>query len=341
MNDPLPSSHVPPPPGPDYKLPPEHTLPFSKWWPVLGGALAGVALRAGIFNGDPGDPYAAMMGSFIYLSPLLVGAVTVYLAERLKRRSWGYYLAASFVANVLYIVGTLLIMIEGWICAILIIPVFAGMGMIGGLIMGTVCRLTNYPSHTVYSLAALPLVLGFIETDVPLPDRIATVERSVMINASPQTVWSHLHYTPHIAAEEANAFIYRIGAPLPRAGITTQAADGHVRTVTLTKGASFQQHFVAWDENRHARWLYRFDEQSFPPGSLDEHVVIGGRYFDMQEGEFTLTPRGNATELSMRIHYRLSTRFNWYAGPLAHALMGNLEETVLEFYKRHSEAGAA
>jgi hypothetical protein len=27
VNDPLPSSYVPPPPGPDYGQPPEHTLP--------------------------------------------------------------------------------------------------------------------------------------------------------------------------------------------------------------------------------------------------------------------------------------------------------------------------
>jgi hypothetical protein len=51
-----------------------------------------------------------------------------------------------------------------------------------------------------------------------------------------------------------------------------------------------------------------------------------------------------ATANSPALRYRLSTRFNWYAAPLARALMGNLEETVLEFYRRHSEsqtAGAA
>lgn len=336
MTSPTLQPYVAPPPGPDFEESPR-TLPFSRWWPVVAGALVGVLLRAGLFTGSPGNSYAAMMGSFIYLSPLLVGAVTVYLAEMSQRRSWGYYAWASALANFFYIVGTLLIMIEGWICALLIIPVFVLMGLVGGLIMGAVCRLTHWPTHTVYSLALLPLVCGLLETDVALPTRIATVERSVVIEAAPDVVWRHIHYTPHIDAEEADAWIYRIGAPLPQTGITAPEGSARVRTVTMSKGVRFEQRLVEWDENRRARWRYRFDEHSFPPGSLDEHVVIGGHYFDMQEGEFTLTPRGNATLLSMRIRYRLSTQFNWYAGPLARALVGNLEETVLEFYRRHSE----
>lgn len=74
-----------------------------------------IALRL-VYLGGPGKPYAAMLGSFIYLSPLLVKAVTVYLAERVKRRDFGYYVAAPFVANCLYVAGTLMIMVEGMIC---------------------------------------------------------------------------------------------------------------------------------------------------------------------------------------------------------------------------------
>ena len=73
-------------------------LPFTWLIPLLAGALAGVALRL-IFFGKPGAAYASGMGSFIYLSPFFVGAVTVYVAERQQRRSWGYYCRASLVAN--------------------------------------------------------------------------------------------------------------------------------------------------------------------------------------------------------------------------------------------------
>ncbi|MEJ0086617.1 MAG: hypothetical protein WDO72_13095 [Pseudomonadota bacterium] len=40
----------------------------------------------------------------------------------------------------------------------------------------------------------------------------------------------------------------------------------------------------------------------------------------------------------MSMNYRVSTRFNWYAGPVADLLIGNFEENILRFYARRAEA---
>jgi len=313
----------------------ERSLPFPSWWPILAGVTAGLILRALVFVGRPGGPFAAMMGSFIYLAPLLVGAVTVYFTETIGRRSWSYYVAASVLASMLFIIGTLLIMIEGLICAIVIVPLFAMMGLVGGLIMGAVCRMTNWPRPTLCGLAVLPLLLGGFETQLPLPDHIETVERTLLIQAPPAVIWERIHDTPSIdPAAVANTWIYRMGAPLPRSGISRETAQGQVRVVHLQKGAHFEQEFFDWQPYSHARWRYRFTPDSFPPGTLDEHVVIGGHYFDLQEGELRMTPRGNATAVTLRIRYRVSTQFNWYASPLARALVGNLEESILTYYRQ-------
>ena len=50
------------------------------WWPLAGGVLLGIALRA-IYSGQPGGAYDAMSGSFALLAPIAVSAVTVYIAE--------------------------------------------------------------------------------------------------------------------------------------------------------------------------------------------------------------------------------------------------------------------
>ena len=99
-------------------------LPYSRWWPVAAGVMTGIALRL-VFSGRPGSPYTAMMSSFILLVPLLVGAATVYVAETQRRRSWAYYAWAPVLANVLFVLGTMAMMIEGLICAILIVPLRA------------------------------------------------------------------------------------------------------------------------------------------------------------------------------------------------------------------------
>lgn len=305
---------------------------------MLAGVLAGLALRL-VFSGEPGSPYAAMMGAFIYLSPIIVGAVTVYLAETRQRRSWAYYIWAPFLANVLYVIGTLLVMIEGLVCAAVIVPLFAALGSVGGLIMGAVCRLTNWPKQVLFSVGILPLILGSVETNVPLLDRIGTVERTSIIDARPEEIWKQLLNAQDIRPEEVDrAWVYRIGVPVPLAGVTHQTPDGPVRRVTMGKGIYFDQVAADWHENRHVRWTYRFYENSFPRYALDDHVVIGGHYFDLTDTSYTLTPKGDQTALRVRIQYRVSTRFNWYADPVARVLLGNVADVNLEYYRHRSES---
>ena len=294
-----------------------------------------------LFWQSPGNPYSAMMVSFVYLVPILVGVVTVYIAETRQRRTWVYYLWAPFLANVIFVVGTLLILVEGWICAIVVVPLFAILGSLGGVLMGVVCRTTNWPKQTLYSFAVLPLLFGGFEASVPLPERLNRIERTVIIHATPSEVWQQIHNAHDIKPEEVNlAWAYRIGVPMPLAGVTQQTPTGLVRKITMGKGIHFDQIVTDWQENKYVRWTYRFDDDSFPPRALDDHVKIGGLYFDFKDTSYTLTPRGNATALTLRMHYRVSTQFNWYADAVAQVLLGNVEEVLLNFYRQRSETNS-
>lgn len=317
----------------------EPVLPYGKWWSILGGALFGVALRL-VYIGDPNGPYGAMMGAFIYLVPLAVGAVTVYLAERRARRSWAYYVVAGIASTSLFIVGTLLIMVEGWICAIVIFPLFAGIGMLGAVVMGLVCRLTNWPKQTVYSLAVLPLLLGAIEPTANLPTRLRTIERVVVVDAPREIVWDRLMNIRDIRHEEVgDGIAFRIGAPPPLSALSGEEGGGQrVRRISMSKQVHFDQIELERREHEFIRWSQRFYPDSFPPGSFDEHVVMGGEYFDIDSVAYTLTPLGGRTQLKMSMHYRVSTRFNWYAEPVARIVLGNAEEVLLGMYQRRSEA---
>jgi hypothetical protein len=318
-----------------------NTLPFSRWWPLALGALAGVMLRL-LFAGAPGSTFSAMSGAFIYLSPFFVGAATVYVAERIERRSWSYYVRASVAANVIYIFGTLLILIEGMICAVLIIPVFSVMGVLGGLTMGLVCRLTNWPKQTLSCLAVLPLAIALAEQHVPLDDRVSVVEHEILVQAEPSRVWQSLLNTPQVStANYTPAWLHHIGVPLPLSGTMRQTAQGPVRRVTMGKQIYFDELIAEQQEHRYLRWVYRFYPDSFPAYALDEHVVVGGHYFDFQDTAYTITPTPTGTLLKVRMQYRVSTRFNWYAEPLAKWLIGDLARSNLDHYRRRSETSGA
>lgn len=312
-------------------------LPFSGWYPIGFGALIGIAFRM-VFAGEDGKAFSPMLGSFLFVVPFLVGAVTVYIAERQERRSWSYYWWAGWMANVFCVFGTLVIAVEGLICAIVIVPLVMLEGGIGGLVMGAVCRKTNWPKQTLYSLAALPLVLGSIEPYWPMPTQWNTVERRLVIDATPEEIWQQIMEARNIQPEEMQrAWMYRIGVPLPISGIVEQTPQGLVRRIQMGKNIHFDQVFTEWQQNRFVAWSYHFDDDSVPPAALDDHVKIGGHYFNLGTTSYTLNPSGAQTELLIRMEYRLTTRFNWYANPIAQQLFSNFEDVVLEFYQRRSE----
>jgi hypothetical protein len=204
--------------------------------------------------------------------------------------------------------------------------------------MGIICRATNWPRQALYGVSALPLLLGAWETQAPLPQRIAAVERAIVIQVQPAVIWQQILNARNIKPDEVHsAWLFRIGVPVPMAGITEQTPDGPVRKVTMGKNIHFEQVLTARLEHRYLHWKYRFRQASFPPYALDEHVVLGGHYFDITDTSYTLTPQGDRTELKVRMQYRVSTQFNWYADPVARFLLGNLGEVNLDYYRHRSE----
>jgi hypothetical protein len=312
-------------------------LPFSKWWPLAMGALTGIALRL-IFSGDPGGAFTVMKGAFIYLAPIAVGAVTVYVAETKQRRKWSYYVWAPVAANALFVLGTMVMLIEGLICAVIILPLFCVLGALGGLLMGGICRATRRRREAVYSFAVLPILLGFIPTPEANLQRIRTIERTIVVEADPQQIWQQIHDARDIRPDEVGrAWMYRIGVPLPIAGVTQQTPTGFVRKITMGKSIHFEQVATEWQKNQFVRWVYRFDKDSLPPRALDDHVAIGGHYFDLLDTTYKLHSTGpKTTELTITMSYRVSTQFNWYADGVARLLIGNFEEVILEFYRRRA-----
>jgi hypothetical protein len=324
-------------------IPPQSSWPHRLRWltPFVAGAAVGIAMRL-LYSGNPDGPYHAMMRSFVLLVPLLVGAVAVYIAERDRRRRWTQDFWIGAGANALFVLGTLVFLIEGLICAVLAVPLFGVLGGLAGVAMGVVCRSAGWSGRAVLSLATLPLLLGGIEQRLPMPQNLSSVERTCVVRASPEELWPQLLVARDIRAEEVgNAWMYRIGVPLPSSAVT-QLRDGTaIRHITMGKGIHFDQVAADLEPNHRVRWLYHFSADSFPPHALDDHVRIGGRYFDLIDTEYSLRKVPDGTELRVRMTYRVSTAFNWYARPLAHFFVGNFEEAALAFYAHRAERMSA
>src|SRR3954470_16301354 len=135
--------------------------------------------------------------------------------------------------------------------------------------------------------------------------------------------------------------MYRIGVPAPREVRGETRGTEHLRHVVLDRGVRFDQVATTWQEPSVVVWRYQFDVDSFPPGALEDHVLIGGEYFDIRTCTFALTPAAGGTRLSLSTQYRVSTHFNWYAGRIGDFVVGDFVETSLALYARRATQRAA
>jgi Polyketide cyclase / dehydrase and lipid transport len=312
-------------------------LPFKEWWPLLVGVAVGLMLRLAFYRA-PGGAFTAMSVGLLFASPLAVGAVTVYVAERHSRRSWGYYASAGAFANTFYVAGAVIVLIEGIVCAVIVLPLFMGIGCLAGLAMGAACRLMRKPSGPALCVALLPFAVGVLESPTELPTSIETIERSVAVAASPQELWRSIVDVPEVDSHEVpGTWLYRMGLPPPLAGVPRETADGPTRRVTMGQGVYFDEIVEEAREPEYLHWRFRFYDDSFPAGALDEHVAIGGHYFDFIDATYRMDAAGAGTRVTVTLRYRLTTPFNWYAAPFAEWLLGDLLESNLGYYRARAE----
>lgn len=316
------------------------TLSFSWWKPFVFGGIYGLLQRM-IYSGDGNSNsiLATMSLSFAVLVPFAIGAITIYWSEKSHRRTYKYYFFAPWISVGLAVIGTAITLLEGSICIAMALPLFLMLGSAGGLTMGFICRNTSITSETVKIVAAFPFLMAIGEINMPAQHFYTTESNSIFIEAPPHAIWQNINYPLNIRPTElTNGFAYFIGVPYPIEARTLTTGIGGVRHLIWQKGVTFDEDITEWEDNKKISWKYRFNDNSFPKGSMDDHIVIGGKYFDLINTSYTLTPERNGTRLSIDVGYRVTTKFNWYAKPWAKFLIINTSTSILNFYKNRSEA---
>jgi len=309
-------------------------------WIVLGGAAYGVSMRLlfGLwpFTHRPLGSAGPMFVSFLFAVPLALGFWSVSRLSP-ERRTIGAALLVPWGATALLLAAAAFLLLEGSICLVLAAPIFLLMASIGGFLAWILMRFKPAPSVT-NAVLVLPLMLGIAERQAAIPDAHRRSVQSVHVAASPERIWRLINQASDIApAEMGQGWAWRIGVPYPLSALTVTEDGARVRKLRWQKGVHFDEPILDWDENRYIRWSYRFAPDSIPPGALDEHVEVGGRYFDLLDTSYRLEPEGHGTRLTIEVNYRVSTHFNWYATRLGDFLVSDAARTILDFYKHRTE----
>lgn len=309
---------------------------------VLAGVAYGVAARVSFENpGMEGDGSGAMTLAFIVLVPMAVGYVSVALNEYGPRPVRRVFLLPA-VTTVACLAFVLAAGLEGIICVVLIFPVFLLLSTLGGMLAAAVHLLARSRRTHAFGLCAvllMPYVAAPLENRVPRPDTRRTVDTRVVVHADAATVWRNLVRPTGIRrGENRTRLANRIGFPRPVTATLSHERVGGSRYAVFERGVMLRETVTEWVPGR--RMAFTIDPANIPAKSLDEHVTVGGPFFDVLDGRYEIVPLdGGRVELRLVTTHRLSTHFNPYAGFWTDLLMRQIQENLLHIVRTRAEAG--
>ena len=313
---------------------------------ILGAALGSVygLLARFVFDRHPShsNAFAVMSLSFIFGVPVALGFLTVWVAESQGNLGWWRRILLPWVATLAFLGGCLLLLWEGAICVILMLPVAVVLSSIGGILAWLVRLLVKKnrsKASCVAVVALLPFAAAPIENLQRAASEVRTVQTEIDIRADRQTVWRQIRSVPMIRDDEQFFDVtHLIGFPRPLEARLVGSGVGAVRYATFEKGVLFVETITEWKENERLAFSIHADTDHIPPKTFDEHVKVGGPYFDVLEGTYwieELNPR--VVRLHLISRQRLSTRFNFYSHLWTEFLMADLQRYILTIIKQRCE----
>ena len=287
--------------------------------------------------------YEIMTISFIFLVPLVLGFMVVWFGE--VQKSWPRRIFGPWLAGLVFMAAALAFNLEGLICVILWLPIVSFMSSLGGVAAGVIrdSQASDGSKRLcVAAVALLPLVTGPLESWRDRATEIGTVHTTIEIKATPGQVWKQIRSVPRITeAEHGFSLSHKLGFPRPTEAILEGAGVGSVRYARFEGGVLFVEKVTEWEENKRLSFSIVADTKNIPPTTFDEHVTIGGPYFDVLHGSYWIEPRGAVrVVLHLASDQRLSTGFNFYSHWWTEWLMNDLQTYILRIIKARAEQAA-
>ncbi len=310
---------------------------FVRWAGVAAGILYGIFFR--FYHAYL--VFDLMSKAFLFGVPFVLGFVQVYISEKYGPRRWWERLTMPWVPALLCLAASMIFFWEGLICAVLFAPLTLVLSSLGGIAAGIVRDAVHPQRRNLVFLCCLmlPVAIAPVENLRPPQEQMRTVATAIEIDAPPAILWDQIKSVPAIRVSELrDSWTHRIGFPRPVQATLSHEGIGGVRRATFEGGVLFIETVTRWDPPHRLAFTIHAGTASIPPGTLDEHVTIGGPYFDVLEGEYIIEPSaGNRTTLRLSSRHRLSTRFNSYAALWSDAILRDIQEEILLVIKHRCE----
>jgi hypothetical protein len=310
------------------------------------GLAYGLVARALFSPWIPGvlrESFSAVSVAFVFVVPFALGYLTVHDASMDRPTSWGTWIVRPWAASVLLAAGLMALAWEGAICVVMVAPVFLVMSSIGGITAGRIAErrrlLARSRSRTTLAgVLLLPFAWAPVEQRFEAPTAMRTVHTQLYVRADADTVFDNVAEVRAIRQDERRpSFFSRIGIPRPSEATLSYPGVGALRDARFVEGIRFREKVTRFEPGRALAFTIAVDPRSVDARVLDEHVRVGGPFFDVEYGEFRIEPAADGVVLHLSSRHRLTTHFNAYAGLWTDAVMADLQREICDIIRRRSE----
>ncbi|MFT3687389.1 MAG: hypothetical protein QM783_21115 [Phycisphaerales bacterium] len=282
-----------------------------------------------------------MSWTFFLLAPTAIGALFIYFSPISSVKNIGYRILGPWIPVILVITLTIVFGVEGWACWIMIAPLFLIFASFGGLIAG-IFKLRKNKKNENLNLSIillLPFVIGPIENSIPRGKEVYTTYTSIIINADAAKIWGNVTSVREIKPnEDSTKLTAWLGFPKPvKAELDTLAVGGY-RKAIFEKGLIFNETVTQYEHEKSMKFRIQANTYDIPSTTLDEHILIGGEYFDMLNGTYKLQRLSeNRYNLILYSNFSMKTTFNSYAAIWGNWIMKDIQNNILKVIKSRSE----
>lgn len=316
---------------------------MKKYKGLIYGIVYGLIAR-GIFALETSEnSFIPTMGlmtiSFMFIVPFVIGLIVAYHHDTITSSRRILLLTMPLYAVVGLIVISVFFGQEGIICALMALPIFAFMALLGGY-LGVRIFYRQKDKIIISLIVLIPFLIAPMENYFGLNEKIFTEHTTITINAQEDRVWQNITRVKQITDKENHNSLFQfMGFPRPIEAELDTIAVGGIRKAIFDRGLFFTETVTEVTPNRVLAFDIEADPHSIPPRALDEHVMVGGKYFDVLEGRYELEKTSEEQiTLHLTSQFRLSTSFNFYSGLWSKLIMRDIQKNILEIIKERSEA---
>ncbi|PVH23952.1 SRPBCC family protein [Sphingobacterium corticibacter] len=284
--------------------------------------------------------FTMMSTTFLFLLPFIVGALTVYLSDREKVQKFSYRFFAPWLPIFGFLVITFIFAIEGWPCLLMILPIFLLASSIGGLI-GGYFKLRKKDTKVYLSiLALLPFVISPLENYIGAHTSAYKAYTYIDIDAPADKIWDNVTRVKEIPKEQDKGWLTNmLHFPRPVKAELNYEGVGAYREAIFTNGLVFHETVTEYVDNQKMSFTIQALPHEIPLTTMDEHLVVGGKYFDVLNGTYELEALNDKTyRLHLWSNFKLTTTFNLYASWWANSIMKDIQNNILQVQKLRAES---